>query len=547
MYIALLSVVTLFVFGVFGNIRYPLLWHDEAETTMFGERILQFGYPKVHDGKNTVNFVDLKDTSIAIWKPYDAYVGTQWSNFYLASVGVMLARGFDDIYTKTALIRIPFAIVGIAGVFVVAFMLSHTLAKRRAAIAGIIVFFILEALSVSLQLHLREVRYYSILLLCLAVSALLVILRGVYGTVSHRVYIALSVCIGLLTVFTFFPALAVLVGMLIFVGLYRLVSHILHVSHTHVTVSKPTKQDLVRLMQDIAPVIVVLGVTVPIAYTFRYFAISNALTKNIGGFDVMRIIDNVSTILGFLWRYEFLGLFVVAKVIANLLDAERASEVRRASLLITTYSLVYIAVIALFPYIFQRYVIVIQPLLAASFVLDVYVITTGLKQKTRYFTLSLLAIIFTVSVWTGKLPSLQGHVYELSHRYKGPLDYVIPFIKHSFPNTQNLVIATQYEEAAYMYYLGAKVVGGYVLNNYDEDRGVSPDIVIVRKGWEDRRGLMQEYLSKGQYKAVSFNVYDYNFNNIPELPGYWLMTHLYKTPQTTKDTNKMQTTIYLRK
>ena len=33
---------------LFAGLAHPLFWADEAETAMFGRRIIEFGYPKVH-------------------------------------------------------------------------------------------------------------------------------------------------------------------------------------------------------------------------------------------------------------------------------------------------------------------------------------------------------------------------------------------------------------------------------------------------------------------------------------------------------------------
>src|SRR5690242_19677057 len=46
-----MGLLILFLFSVFGHISYPLFWADESMTAMGTERVLQYGYPKVHDGK----------------------------------------------------------------------------------------------------------------------------------------------------------------------------------------------------------------------------------------------------------------------------------------------------------------------------------------------------------------------------------------------------------------------------------------------------------------------------------------------------------------
>jgi hypothetical protein len=38
--------------SLFKNISYPLFWADESMAVMGGVRVLEYGYPKVHDGKN---------------------------------------------------------------------------------------------------------------------------------------------------------------------------------------------------------------------------------------------------------------------------------------------------------------------------------------------------------------------------------------------------------------------------------------------------------------------------------------------------------------
>ncbi len=53
----LLSII--FAFSLFKNIAHPLLWNDESETAMFARRILEYGYPKVHDGKNILYLMAL--------------------------------------------------------------------------------------------------------------------------------------------------------------------------------------------------------------------------------------------------------------------------------------------------------------------------------------------------------------------------------------------------------------------------------------------------------------------------------------------------------
>ena len=52
--IVLVFLCALLLTSLFKNISYPLFWADESMTVMRGERVLEYGYPKVHDGKNVL-------------------------------------------------------------------------------------------------------------------------------------------------------------------------------------------------------------------------------------------------------------------------------------------------------------------------------------------------------------------------------------------------------------------------------------------------------------------------------------------------------------
>ena len=53
-----------FLISLFKNISYPLFWADESMTVMGGVRVLDFGYPKVHDGKNVL--YDLRHPNVRL-------------------------------------------------------------------------------------------------------------------------------------------------------------------------------------------------------------------------------------------------------------------------------------------------------------------------------------------------------------------------------------------------------------------------------------------------------------------------------------------------
>ncbi|MCX6295419.1 MAG: hypothetical protein NTX97_05020 [Bacteroidetes bacterium] len=117
----------------------------------------------------------------------------------------------------------------------------------------------------------------------------------------------------------------------------------------------------------------------------------------------------------------------------------------------------------------------------------------------------------------GNVENIQGHLLEMNNRYKGPLDFTIPFIQENFKNTENLVIAANYEETSYMYYLKSKVIIGYVGNNLQEDFQVTPQVIAYRIPWRNHLNIFSQMLNRVPYYNYTFPVYDYQVNNYAEL------------------------------
>ena len=111
-----LLVATAGALGVllFSGLAHPLFWSDEADTAMFARRIIEFGYPKVHDGRNVV-YQFGSNIALGVDERSDAYIGTTWGQFYFAAPGVRWAEGVADPWAKTARVRLPFALAGALG------------------------------------------------------------------------------------------------------------------------------------------------------------------------------------------------------------------------------------------------------------------------------------------------------------------------------------------------------------------------------------------------------------------------------------------------
>jgi hypothetical protein len=549
--IVLLSI--LLVVSVCKNISYPLLWNDEAETAMFATRVLQYGYPKVHDGKNMLYLLELPDKTVGIDRKTDAYIGTVWGHFYFAAVGELFARCTQDLYLKTAMLRIPFALAGLCGIGLFALTaMGFFRMSRDQRLLFVCLFLLLVLLSVSLALHMREVRYYSLSILFSAAVFFLYSCFVLFRAMHARVYIPLMSCVLVLIYDTFPPAYGASVIMVSLAEGLRFIR------------KTPRKEIALAL----APLLVSVAVVIPVMAFFDTLAVSAAFSKLFAITPGVRF-TNLMRVYAYFREYEFLYALLAAKGMLLVLwlclnpghvaagpaaeDREKSAQnrdsientaTRRAEMTTRFYAsnflmvsgLVYLLLILLMPlpHIYERYFIALVPLFMIVLLFDLFTlydlleeISSGTLRRMIALLLLLPMAILLCQGGVGKYESIRGHIYELFHPYQGPLDYVIPYIQTHYPRPADLVIATNYEECAFMYYLGAGTTIGYVGNNLEEDLKKQPDIIIIRKRWAytNREEIFGLFFKRAAYSRVVFPIVDTPVNNIPEVSGS--LRHLY--------------------
>jgi hypothetical protein len=131
---------------------------------------------------------------------------------------------------------------------------------------------------------------------------------------------------------------------------------------------------------------------------------------------------------------------------------------------------------------------------------------------------------------------ITDYCYQLTHPYRGPLDYYIPAIQKQFPHPENLTIATNYDELSYEYYLGSRVILGYQNHFQSFDRDTTwhqdqPDVIILRPGWTQDRTPYEYFLQHGRYRKITFPIQDQQVNNLPEL--YFYLRHRFRSAEST--------------
>jgi hypothetical protein len=527
-----LFLALLFCVSLFKHISYPLLWNDEGDTVVLSARTLKYGYPRVDDGRNELYLTDV-DRNLGIHSPSGALLyGGSWLKFYVGALGVWLAQGTDDLYLKTGILRAEFAALGLIGLALLAIALARLYPQPRQRYRFLLLFAFFELLSVPLVLHLREVRHYSLLIL-LTAAILSVFIRGriTYQMSGTATGLWLALLLWLLFN-TFYPTYFILLFTLIIFECFRALR----------SWRDGRSESWKSLRFPLFLALLSMATVLPLLWFFRSIDISKAISQG-QGFGWPAYAANLHFIFTYFTQYEYLYLAMATHVIARrlrkterpFLDPE-CIQTAVVNLLII-FLLIHVFLVARSPFMFQRYLIAMQPILAGILAMDIVSVwqhlsrphTASIGKGWRTgFTAALLCAIFLFST-ARMMGPLQGHAHSLMHQYKGPLDYAIPFIKNAFADPSKLVIATNYEEPCYMYYLDSRVIVGYFAAHLARDQEEIPDIIIHRKWWPHPPEIFSPYLQKSGYYGIVFPVLDYGVNNIPDLQ--FVMRHQFETPR----------------
>lgn len=518
-WIALVATVSCFGLLLFKHLSYPLIWNDEGETVMYGLRVLEYGYPKVHGPKNIV-YESVLPIEATVREGLDAYIGTTWGHFYFASLGVWLAAGSDDPFQRTALLRLPFALAGFGGLVLLLVALAPVLPARwRVAFAAL--FFGLSCFSVSLILHLREARYYSLLVLLSSAVWLVYQRRFGQGSLSRRAY-AIWLPVLLFLIFnTFYPAYFALAAGL---GLDR--------AFVWLRASGSASSRLRGLTRDLVPFLLSFVAVLPLLWFFDTVRIAGEFSRNLCEvseafcFGPSLYFSNLREIVTFLLLHELLGPLLVVQLgllalirFGGMSESPGAEPLRVVVRALGISLIVYILVLARNPAIFERYFTLLGPWITVTFLFDCIRLffARGPGQgggRLRASVGLLVAGAMAVSL-IGRWSLVSERWYEIWHRYRGPLDVVIPFVAETYGQTESLVIATNYESTPLMYYLGSRVIVQWNPTNLEAESQLRPDVVIARQWYE--RSELDRFVRDYHYESAEFEVRDFYYNNIPEL------------------------------
>jgi hypothetical protein len=484
---------------------------------MFGTRVIEYGFPKVH-GERNVLYEFGSNIAVGVKEGIDAYIGTTWGHFYFAVPGILWARGADDFHAKTARLRLPFALVGAAGisVWVLAFLPVFRGDRRRARLfAGL--FFLLAALSISLVLHLREARYYSLLVLLLGAIVFVHLRHRVFGTLGGLRYAAALASLLFLVFHTFFAAYFFVAALLALDGIVA-----------SLRAGGDAAVRARRTAVTLSPLLASAVLVAPFAIFFETFAIASAFSADLG-VTLGGYVENASLFLVHFWRHEFLApaIFCRLAVVGVDFAMRRRGEAsapgveRRVAVLLSCFIVGYVAATCVNPLVYERYFIVLSPAVIGVFLLDSFALMEAVPRlapgrgRAAASFAAILAVVAATSA--PRIEDLRGRVAEITHPYRGPLDFAITRLAETTPRPAELVIATNYANHPFMYYLGSHVIVGTNLNNIVRERRLDPDVVILRRRWPWGQRELRAFLARGGYESEALPVRDIHFNNIPAL------------------------------
>jgi hypothetical protein len=548
----LFLLIFVFAFSLFRHISYPLLWNDESYGAMSASRVLQYGYPKIHDERGNPVFEPHKTFTPEKFynETWDISTGMAWGNEYFLTPGVFLSGFTDDIYQKTALVRLPFAIAGFLGLLI----LMHSSGKLFSSLPSRrwmqISFILMELCSISLVLHLREARFYSLMILIQSILFYIYLDFNIFKKCKPYINISLAA-------FIFFISYSINYAFFCILFCCWIAVHgIFLVLDSDLNWKKPRGSDWKNFFIVISPVFLSFLIVLPFELLIFKTYKSTQMLKHSDSHYLITFGHVFNSFIKYEWlaialffKSVFISMFFFRKRMPEDIRFEFNRFFTVSIFLNILFVVSILAVCGINVRFYSRYIIPFQPILVLLVALEGYAVLKLLFYYSRVsawikgFVLVLAGILLMMNI-QAQIPFIRQHITELRYPYKGPLDFIIPYIQKNYKNTNDLVIATNYETYSYMFYLKSHVLLGYIPLHLSQDLEYTPDILIDRKiVWERNPDHFNHYLNKARYMKINFPVIDYPVNCSPEL--YFcdrLVCHHFRTVYT--NNLNMQTIIY---
>ena len=244
----------------------------------------------------------------------------------------------------------------------------------------------------------------------------------------------------------------------------------------------------IRLVaRELLPFALAAVLVAPFLIFFETFQVATRFAADVG-LSVSGYLSNLAFVFRHLLSQELLAPALVARTAVVILAAgdrrrirAETSAARRTAALLGVFGLGYTLVFCLNPLIYERYFVVLSPILTLAFLLDSSTLIRVLPRRAlplrrralRTVLVAALAALVGVAL-VPRAESILGRLAEIREPVRGPLDFVVPHVLARYPEPRDLVIATNYEAHPLMYYLDSRVIVGLSLNNIARERASSP-------------------------------------------------------------------------
>ena len=496
-----LWLVALSTFLIFLNLDNTYLWQDEAETALLAKSILVHGIPKAYDGHNLI--------SQEFGREYNqnyTWFWTPWLQFYLAAFSFLL------LGINTFAARAPFALVGI-GCVIATYYLGWNVSKeeRVGRLSALFIIF-----NVYFLLHVRQCRYYSLLILFSVLTILF------YFLVRQEKKNA---------IFLFFVSATLFFHSSYIQCLILLAILFMHWFLFDRKVIAPRK---IFLMYSS-----VLVLNPPWFFLFLRQISKKLNSPNyLASIESLRI-ENLKSALSELDYYVLPLVILCIFLLIAFIDVRK----NRSSLLSPMILLVEIIIgtilvfVFCLPYIFFRYIIGLVPLIyiLSAFAINIIVRKNWMLGVPLFLLLCFTNIRFPYTEVGDKLVyqpfPILNYLKEVFSLPRDPTKGLVEYLKKD-PTLSSKTIAITYGDLPLKFYTPATVIGGLTGQSLsaikNADYAIIPSHVVGAPDEKLSRYFL-ENIPFENYEPIELDSPDYLFGNIPE-PYY----HRFQMPSKEK-------------
>ena len=502
--IAVIGITLIALFLIFFRLDQRLLWVDEAETALLARNVLVYGIPKAYDGKTLISQeLGHEYGANYIWR------WTPWLDKYVT------AGSFALFGQSTFSARLPFAILGLLSVISMYPLAIALFGDRWVGIFSMAFL----SLAVPFLLHVRQCRYYSLIILA-SIWAIYFFIGIVEEKRGAVVGLAAAMTVLFHSNNLSFLATGIALAPCLFIFKFG-------------------RAALRRLALATLIVVVFNG---PWAYFFL-------LGKT--GETVQPFFRNLSFYLATTNRYTFpLAAVVIFLGIRWYVGRKRfviSSWAWQSFIGLITMAAAYLVVLATGPWSYYRYTLGLLPIMAVSLAFMSWTVLKWNRLVGVLFTISFLftgvfhqisASLFptyrfavpsagrSFPVFDRFLP-LGNYLYELAKPFNGPLDNLVKYLLQNGRPGDRIFIS--FGDLVLKFYTKYEVRGG---QTGEDLRGwVEPEWVINRSIFRlgGRTALqadadrMRSWVNTlpVHYIAVATPWADLPFDNIPEPELHW--------------------------